>query len=265
MTNEISTWHYGLMAEYWGEYIKDTPELPYFKKEIARFGQPVLDLACGTGRLLLPLLESKIVVDGCDISHDMLDQCRRRAVEKGFNTNLFEQPMHAFNLQGKYKTIYICDSFDLAGSRENGLVALHCCYQHLHVGGALLLNIQAEYMSRESWERWLPENRVYLPQPWPEEGSRRVAADGSETVTYFRRIDLDPLEQTYIGQVRLEKWVAGERIAAEEYTLRGNMYFKNELLSMMQLAGFHDITVYGDYSDEPVTAEHNEINFVAIR
>jgi hypothetical protein len=37
------------------------------------------------------------------------------------------------------------------------------------------------------------------------------------------------------------------------------------LLFMMQLAGFRDITVYGDYSDLPATAEHSEINFVAIK
>ena len=66
-------------------------------------------------------------------------------------------------------------------------------------------------------------------------------------------------------QVRLEKWFAGELVATEEYTLRGNMYFKNELLFMMQLAGFRDVTIFGGYSDEPATAEHGEINFVAIK
>jgi SAM-dependent methyltransferase len=265
MTDETGTWHYGLMAEHWGEHLQDAPELPYFEKEIARFGQPVLDLACGAGRLLLPLLESKIEVDGCDMSRDMLDQCRLRAAEKGLNPNLYKQPMYTFKLQRKYRTIYICDSFDLAGSRDNGLATLQRCYEHLHDGGALLLNIQAEYASRASWEQWLPENRAHLPQPWPEKGSRRVAADGSETIAYFRRLDLDPLDQTYTMQVRLEKWVTGERVATEVYTLSGNMYSKNELLFMMQLAGFRDITVYGDYSDESATAEHSEINFVAIK
>lgn len=59
------------MAECWAESITDAPEVPFFEKQIAHFGQPVLDVACGTGRVLLPLLQSGIDIDGCDISGDM--------------------------------------------------------------------------------------------------------------------------------------------------------------------------------------------------
>lgn len=51
-------WHYGLMAEYWAEFLTDAPEAPFYKAAIARFGQAVLDLACGVGRLMLPLLRA---------------------------------------------------------------------------------------------------------------------------------------------------------------------------------------------------------------
>ena len=66
-------WHYGLMAERWAEFNNDAPEVPFFLKTIERFGQPVLDLGCGTGRVLLPLLQAGVDIDGCDISADMLN------------------------------------------------------------------------------------------------------------------------------------------------------------------------------------------------
>ena len=265
MSDEPVVWHYGLMAERWAEFITECREAPFFIKEIARYGQPVLDLACGAGRVLLPLLRAGIDVDGCDISADMLHYCRRKAASEGFNPSLYNQPMHAFEIPRKYKTIYICDSFGLAGSRENDLEALRRCYAHLEDGGALLVNIQAEYTTQEAWEWWLSEKRQILPQPWPEDSPVRIAADGSEHIGRFRLVSVDPLEQCYTRQVRLEKWRSGALIASEEYLLRGDMYLKNELLLMLKVAGFREITVRGDYTDLPATPDHEELIFTAIR
>ena len=265
MTDEPVVWHYGLMAERWAEFNNDAPELPFFHQAITHFGQPALDLACGTGRLLLLLLRAGIDIDGCDISGDMLQQCRRKAASEGFSPRLYEQPMHAFDIPRRYKTIYMCGSFGLAGSRENDLETLRRCYAHLTDNGALLLNIQAEYASAETWKLWLREGREALPQPWPADARRRAAADGSEHLGRFRIVQIDPLEQSYTRQVRLEKWASGALVASEEYTLRGNMYFKNELLLMLKVAGFGEISVRGDYTDEPATAEHEELIFTAIK
>ena len=60
-------------------------------------------------------------------------------------------------------------------------------------------------------------------------------------------------------------WHYGTLAAAEEYALREDIYFKNELLLMLKVAGFREITVHGDYTDEPPTADHKELVFTAIR
>lgn len=265
MNDEPVVWHYGLMAERWAEFVTDAPEVPFYLQKIAQFGQPVLDVACGVGRVLLPILRAGIDIDGCDISSDMLQHCRSKANREGFHPNLSSQPMHAFALPRKYKTIYICGSFGLAGSREKDLETLRQCYSHLEEGGALILNIEAEYTSADSWNGWLPEPRRAMPQPWPDKGEGKVASDGSRHFAQFRLLEVDPLEQSYTRQVRLEKWSADELVASEEYTLRGNMYFKNEVLLMLRVAGFRDITLYGDYTDQPATADHEELVFIAIR
>ncbi|MDX1600622.1 MAG: methyltransferase domain-containing protein [Anaerolineales bacterium] len=258
-------WHYGLMAERWGEFLHETPELEYFQRAIERYGEPVLDVACGAGRLLLPLHRAGIDVEGTDISADMLAQCRRRAEDEEVEVQLYSQPMQALDLPRRYRTIYICGSFGLAGSRADDLETLRRCHAHLRPGGALLLNIQAEYNSEEAWNLWLPEGRNSLPQSWPEDGQPRTASDGSQHSAFFRKIEVDPLEQTYTYQVRLEKHRDGERVVEEEYTLQGNMYLKNEVQLMLQAAGFRDIKVTGDYSKEPATADHDELVFNAVR
>ncbi|MFN2169131.1 MAG: hypothetical protein ACK2U9_23095 [Anaerolineae bacterium] len=56
-----------------------------------------------------------------------------------------------------------------------------------------------------------------------------------------------------------------EGVISEEYTLQGNMYFKNEVMLMLETAGFGEITVQGDYSTEEATSEHHELVFTAIK
>jgi SAM-dependent methyltransferase len=265
MIGEPVSWHSGLMAESWAECPSEASELPFFQQEIARHGQPVLDLACGIGRLLIPLLRLGIEVDGCDISEDMLHYCQRNAKRQGFTPNLYQQPMHAFEIPRKYKTIFICNAFDLAGSRHNDLETLQCCHAHLEEGGALIFNIQAEYTLRETWDSWLSDRRKGLPYPWPEEGSRRIAPDGSEYVTRTRTLDVNPLEQHLTRQVRVEKWQNGKLIAAEEYTMHANMYLKSELLLMLKVTGFGQVSLRGDYSDAPATPESKQLVFLAIK
>jgi SAM-dependent methyltransferase len=252
------------MAERAAEFTPKPYQVPFFQREIERFGQPVLDLGCGVGRLLLPLLRTGLDVDGCDISGDMLRHCRDKATAQGLEPRLYEQPMHDLSLPRRYRTIYLCDAFNLAGGRDRGLATLQCCYAHLQEGGALLLSIEAEYAWPEWWEKWQPAKSKTLPEPWPEEGKRRVAADGSEYVERFRLVSTDMLEQRYVRQVRVEKWVAGQLVASEEETMRGDMYLKNEMLLMLQVAGFRQITVRGDYTDEPATPDSKELVFTAL-
>jgi SAM-dependent methyltransferase len=260
-----AVWHYGLMAERWAEFVTDAPEVPFFLREIERYGQPVLDLACGAGRLLVPILEAGIDIDGCDISPDMLAQCRRAANGKGYHPALEAQPMHAFQMARRYRIIYICDSFGLGGDRDRDLQSLRRCYDHLEDGGALLVSIDAEYTSHDSWDQWLPDERRALPDPWPQDATRSIASDGSEHLARFRGIAVDPLEQTYTREVRLEKWVAGSLVSAEQYQLRGNMYLKNEVELMLRVAGFGEISVRGDYSDDPATPDNEKLILTAIR
>ena len=98
---------------------------------------PCLTLRVGRGRVLLPLLSAGVDIDGCDISQDMLDQCAANAEKHGLHPTLYAQSMDSFEIPRRYRLVYICDSFGLAGSRERDLDTLRRCYEHLESGGAL--------------------------------------------------------------------------------------------------------------------------------
>ena len=100
---------------------------------------------------------------------------------------------------------------------------------------------------------------------WPEEGKHRQADDGTEFVSWIRQTDLDPLEQTYELQIRVEKRLDDKLIAAEERTLRGTLYFKNELVAMLEKAGFREITVYGGHTNNLASSDDEDLVYVAVK
>ncbi len=82
-------------------------------------------------------------------------------------------------------------------------------------GGALIVNIQAEYNEPEWWNRSPPEGRDALPEPWPEDGALQVTSDGSEHSACFRMRDVNPLNAVYTRQVRLERRISGKLVASD--------------------------------------------------
>ena len=158
------TWHYGLVAKWWAEFNEGGPEIDYFRRFIERDGQPALDVACGTGRLLLPYLRAGLDVDGCDVSEDMIALCRERAEREGLSPTLFVQSMHELDPPRSYRTIIVCGGFAVGSDRAHDLQALARFYEHLEPGGTLVLDNEVPYANTQQWSRWLREERAELPR-----------------------------------------------------------------------------------------------------
>jgi SAM-dependent methyltransferase len=263
MTDDPQVWHYGLVARWWAEFNTDGPEIAYFKGLVERYGEPALDVACGTGRLLIPFLRAGMDVDGCDLSPDMLALCSQKAKREGLAPSLYNQPMHELSLPRKYKTIFICGGFGLGGTRVQAQRALGRFFHHLEPGGALLLDDYLPYKDEEEWLYWLKGGRVNLPEPWQTTGSRRRAENGEEIELQGRLAAFDPLEQMATREIRACLWRDGDLIKQEEYVLLERLYFRNELVAMLRTAGFSDVRVLGDYTDQAATSESGILIYIA--
>ncbi len=49
----------------------------------------------------------------------------------------------------------------------------------------------------------------------------------------------------------------------EEHTLQSILYFRNELLLLLEQAAFADVTVYGGYTDQAATVDDTNVVFMA--
>jgi SAM-dependent methyltransferase len=264
MRQAPQTWHYGLVAKWWAEFNQDGPEISYFQRHVER-GQPALDVACGTGRLLLPYLRAGLDVDGCDVSPDMIALCREQAHREGLAPKLFVQPMHELDPARTYRTIFVCGGFGLGSTREQDAVALRRFYEHLEPGGVLVLDNENPYSGAYPWRYWVKAEREAVPRPWEplESAERRRGSDGAEYALVSRVVDLDPLEQTVDYELRAGMWQNGELVREEEYTLRINLYFMNELLLLLERTGFTDVRVEGDHRNAPATKDSDFLVFIA--
>ena len=262
-----ATWHYGLVAKWWSEFNDDfrAHEIPYYQRLIANGGEPALDVACGSGRLLRPYVRAGLDVDGCDVSADMIAVCRDKAAQEGLAPNLYVQPMHELDLPRRYKTVFVCGAFGLGSTRDQDLAALERFRDHLEPGGTLVFDVGVPYADASQWNYWEKDERRSLPEALPPPGARRRASDGTELGLRARVVDLDPLEQRVTMGMHAEQWRDGELELEEEHQLHINLYFRNELLLMLERAGFTAVRVHGEHTEREATSDDAFLVFVARR
>lgn len=258
------TWHYGLVAQWWAEFNDDfrPHEIPYFQRFVER-GQPALDVACGTGRLLLPYLRAGLDVDGCDVSADMIALCREKAEREGLVANLHVQAMHELDLPRRYRTIVVCGAFGLGSDRARDRQALERFFGQLEPGGTLLLDREMPYADARQWRYWLRDERASLPERAAPPRERRRTSDGAELGLRSRILEVDPLTQHVVYEMRAERWRDGELEAEETHRLDDGHYFCHELVLMLERAGFVDVVVHGEHEEREPRADDDFLVFVA--
>jgi len=238
-------------------------ELAFFQRAISQFGEPALDLCCGTGRLLIPLLGAGVDVDGCDISADMIAYCRYNAEKLGLSPSLNVQAAHELTPSRPYGAIFICDSFGLGGNRHNDAAALRRCHEALLPGGALVFNYYPPYANKDRWRYWPVRGRRDLPEEWPQKSLRRTAADGDDIELHTRVLNFDPLAQRMTIEIKASLIRGGVVIAEERRTMQSSLYFYQELLMLLSSAGFSDVRVFADYEEKSISSDSNMFVFIA--
>ena len=226
MTNNPQVWHYGLMARWWAEFNIEGPEIDFFKALIDQYGQPALDVACGTGRLLIPFLHAVWMLTGATYPRTCSRYVAKGPRRKDSRRASYNQPMHELALPRKYKSIVVCGGFGLGGFRQQDQEALNRFFKHLEPGGALLLDNYLPYKDADIWRYWVKEEWHKLPEAWPTSGTRKRAENGEEMELKVRLAALDPLDQVATWQTRVILWHDGLIVKQEDYTLLERFYFR---------------------------------------
>lgn len=240
----------GLAVHMWAHYDDPSWDYEFYKRVIERGEGPALDIGCGTGRLLRAYLRAGLEVDGCDISADMLAICRAKASEEGLAPTLYHTAMQDLDLPRRYRTIYIpCGSFMLVMERRDQAKALQRFYDHLRPGGTLAFNIYLGDFDHAS------VRATELPGPW-QPRAEATNPDGSRLVVERRVMSIDLVEQIATEERRFTLFRGEELLREEIRAGQERWYTKHEILLMLERAGFRDVEVKGDYTDEDFGPQH---------
>jgi SAM-dependent methyltransferase len=208
-----STWHYGLIADYWALNNLDAPELAIYEPHLK---SPVLDAGCGAGRLLAPLQEHGFDVDGCDVSAEVIERCRRRVP----NATLWVSALHELDPPRPYASIVCSGVFGLGSTREQDVQALGRLHDALFPGGVLVLDNEET-----------PFDPIVRDWSEPSEGeislrTRVDAVDEADRCVY----------------VTIAAATRGGR--SEEYRLTMRKWYRDELEPLLHAAGFAEVEVF---------------------
>lgn len=217
------------------------PTLERFYVEIARErGGRVLDLACGSGRLTIPLARAGLDVLGGDLSSAMLERARyhagRHAVEPGF----VHLDMRDFDLGGR--------TFDTVIVAMNSVLHLHSLDdfkgffesvgRHLSPTGRLV------------FDAFLPNIAMLNVDPDRRELIGTVVHDGLGAITVEETARYDPLTQ-----VRHVEWYWSSETEKDfwQVPLRMRSIFPQEMPLLIASGGLRLIERFGDFDRSPMT------------
>lgn len=237
----------GLMAEAWEVLRGDTSgwaDRAYYWDVVCQHGGPVLDIGCGTGRLLLDFLGQGVDTDGVDNSPEMLAICATRGAAAGLSPVTFLQEMEALDLPRKYQVILVpSSSLQLVIDIEARDEALRRIRAHLLPGGV----VTASFMTL--WKDGEP-----LESTWGTRATRE--SDGAE----FRRAAysrFDPETECESTRDRYSLLRDGEVVVEEQHerSPATRSYTQAQARDAFVRAGFTDVVLKSEFTHEPVRVE----------
>lgn len=219
-------------------------DLPYYLAKARAAQGPVLDVCCGTGRLLLPMLEAGVDADGVDLHPGMLARARAKADQGGFRPRLVAASMSDFTMPRQYAAVLIpFNAFAHNLTPEDQLATLRCCHRHLSPDGLFAFDAfrGTAQMLAEPYSSPVLEREVTHP-----EGDHPVQIWDGRSFDLERQIQHSRIEVRELDAER-------QLVATHRFETDVRWVQPEEIEGLLRRAGFADIRLFGGFAGEPVT------------
>jgi SAM-dependent methyltransferase len=249
------------IADYYDEspVVKGrTQDVAFYRQAACEYGDPILELGCGTGRITMALADAGKRITGLDLSERMLERAvEKRAalrVEARERLHLIQGDMTKFDLGEKFRLIIIpFRPLQHLLEVEQQIACLDCVRKHLAPGGRLVLDVfqtDAERMHDPIHQR------DTLVTEYKTTDGRKVRI--SERVAAFHRA-----EQRNDVEMIFSVEHAGGQKERLVFAWPLRYFFRYEVEHLLARCGFRVGAGYGNFDRTAIRDDSPEMIFVA--
>ena len=205
--------------------------LKFYVRQIEKYGEAVLELCCGSGRLTIPLTEKGFNIKGLDLSDEMLDLAKEKADRRNVKLNLVKGDMTDFDLNEKFNLIFIpAQSLSHLYTVAEVEKCFACVKKHLSENGRFLIEI------------FNPSFEILMRQPdklYPQSNPGNVRVDSK--ISYDKATQINHIELIFYNE-------AGNEETVLHFKMR--QFFPQEIDALLKYNGFRVEQKFGNYVEE---------------
>jgi len=233
-------------------------DVEFYADEARKCGGSVLEVACGTGRVLLPIARRGVSITGLDGSPGMLERCRQRLSEEPDEVRrrvtLHQADMRDFDLSETFALGIIpfrpLQHLLTIGDQLSTLRSIH---RHLDPGGRLIFDVFNPDITRLA--AGAAEEREDTPET--------TLPDGSSFHRTNRVAALHIVEQISDAELIYYVTLPGGKTERRVHSFQMRWYWRFEVEHLLERAGFTLEAVYGNFDRSPLEDSSPEMIFVA--
>lgn len=212
-------------------------------------GGSVLEIACGTGRVAIPIAKLGFAVTGLDIVPGMLKQARRKSA--GLPVRWVEADARTFALNEQFRLIFLTgNAFQAFVTNAEQAALLESVYAHLHDDGLFAFETRNPLLSNtKTRDGFFPTLETRDEEA---DGGSYIDVNGGEVRVSTTQV-YDPVAQILHLTARKRRLEAGtEHTQITRTALRYT--FPQELAALLERHGFAILRQHGDWNEEPLIA-----------
>ena len=239
---------------------RERGDVNFFVEAAKESGGPVLEIGCGTGRVLIPTAKAGIEILGLDASPAMLTVCReklaRESAETRAQASLTEGDMRRFDLGREFRLVTIpFRPFQHLMTVDDQLACLASVHRHLREGGQLVLDLFNPAFPHMVDEKFFEELNREPPFSMPD-GRKVLRRHHILARDFFRQTqDVESIHRVTCPDGREERLV-------QRFTMR--YLFRFEAEHLLARSGFEVENIYADFEKSPYGSKYpGDLVFVA--